>query len=120
MMHAMIGLVQQGVGKDAAEAVSRDDAASRAVYGVTEQTEMFDVLAPGLEICRNQGRGQVNPEKIFPHVPKSDRCHNNLPPGHREGQLHPSSPSHLPASDLGVRVDENAEENERRIKKAEG
>src|SRR4051812_48800690 len=120
MMDAVIRLMEQGVSEDMAKPAFRDDAASGAVHGVTEQTEMFDVFAPGLEICRNQRRREVEPEKIFPNAKKSDRRHDGGPHYDSQGQLYPNSSSHLPASNQRVPMDENAEKDHRRIKQAEG
>src|SRR2546423_6554007 len=115
MVHAVIRFVEQGVSKEMTEPTLRHDTASRAVHGITCQPEVFDILAPALEICRNHRRHQVKPEKIFPDPKKRDRRVNGRPDYNCHGQLEPDSPSHFPTPDYRVWAEENAQEDERRI-----
>src|SRR2546421_855909 len=80
---------------------------------------MLDVFAPALEIRRNHRRHEVKPEKIFPDPQKRDRRVNGRPDYNCHGQLEPDSPSHFPAPDDRVWAEENAQEDERRIKQTD-
>src|SRR5437588_3932823 len=80
---------------------------------------MLHVFPTALEICRNHRRHQIKPEKIFPDPKKSDRRVNGRPDYNGHGQLEPDSPSHFPTTDDRVWADENAQEDERRIKQTD-
>ena len=120
VVHAVIRFVEQRVSKEMPEPASRHDAASGAVHSVSGEPEMFDVLAPVLEIGRNHRRGEVNPEPIFPDAKKRDCREDGGPDNEGKGKLQPDSPSDFPAADHGTRMNENAEENERRIEQSDG
>ena len=119
MMHAVIRFVQQRVSKDMTEPAFRHDAASGAVYGVSHQSEMLDVLPPGLEISRDHRRHEVEPNEICPNAPKRDGRDNGRPRDGGQRQLQPNSPSHFSASDYRMWVNKNAQEDQRRIKQAD-
>ena len=119
VMHAMIRFVQERVSEEMTEPASRHDAASGAVHRVSGEPEMFDVLPPVLEIGRDHRRDEVKPEPIFPDAKGRDRRENRRPDHERQNKLQPDSSSHFPAADQRPGMEENAEENERRIEQAD-
>jgi hypothetical protein len=120
MMHPVIRFVQQRVSKETTEPTFRYDTASRAVHGIPGQPEMFDVFAPALEIRRDHRRCQVEPKEIFPTTPKRERPQNSRPRNEGEGKLQPNSPPHFPTSNRRIGMEENTQEDERRIEQTDG
>src|SRR5438046_1340692 len=93
---------------------------SGTVNGISGQTKVIDVLAPRLEVRREHRRDEVKPKPIFPDAKERD-CRENRRPNHEgKGKLEPDSASHFLAADQRVGIEENPQENERRIEQADG
>ena len=45
-----------------------DDAASRAIYRVARHPHVLNVLAPTLQISRQNSRYEIHPDEIFPQA----------------------------------------------------
>src|SRR5678816_93647 len=73
VMNSVIRLVQQRESDKPAQPALRHDAPGAAVYRVAGHSDMFDVFAPALEICREPGRREIHPQEIFPHVESRDQ-----------------------------------------------
>ena len=73
MMNAMKRLVQERESHQPPHPTVGDDAASRAIYRVARHPDVLDVLAPVLQISRQDRRREIHPNEISPEAECCDR-----------------------------------------------
>src|SRR4051812_38014243 len=99
VMNAVIRLIEQSVRKHPSKPASRHNRAGGTVHGIAHQTDVFDVLAPGLEISRDECWEQKHPEKILPYVKPREGGKDDSPAHRSYRQLPPYSSSYFATAD---------------------
>ena len=68
MMNSMKRFVKERERNQPSHPAIRDDAASRAIYRVARHPDVLDVLAPVLQISRQNRRREIHPNEISPEA----------------------------------------------------
>ena len=72
MMNSVKGFVEQRESDQPPHPAIGDDAASRAIYRIARHPDVLDVLAPVLQISRQDRRREIHPNEISPEAEYCD------------------------------------------------
>ena len=99
MMNSVKRFVEQRESDQPPHPAIGDDAASRAIYRVARHPDVLDVLAPVLQISRQDRWHEIHPNEISPEAEYCD-CPEDQSPRHDcQRQFRPNAAAHTFVSD---------------------